>query len=94
MIYNLIDIANKHEIGRKTMLHCPRCNTRMRLYHEYHINGDGSYYPYTGIICNGCGLISRAHYNDEWCPGGSYKLSKAAAKTLLAELTEEVKNNG
>ena len=90
MIYNLIELANER-IGNKTALHCPKCGTRLRKYHVHLPEADGSYYPYTGLICNVCGLKSRTHYNDKRVKEYyGYRLSKAAAKQLLKELTDEV----
>jgi RNase P subunit RPR2 len=93
MIYNLIEMTDV-TIGKKTMLHCPKCGTKLNKYHIYEPEADGeSYYPYTGLICNKCGLKSKTHYNDQFVPGGGYKLSKAACKYLLAEMTKEVSKN-
>jgi RNase P subunit RPR2 len=93
MIVNLLNIEEE-KLGKKTVLHCPKCGTRLRKYHTYQPEADGeSYYPYTGLCCGKCGLKSRAHYNDEIIPGGGYRLSKAAARDLLAEMTKEVHHN-
>ena len=92
MIYNLIKMTNV-TIGKKTMLHCPKCSTKLNKYHTYQVESDGeTYYPYTGLICNKCGLTSKPHYNDQQIPGG-YTLSKTAAKNILAEMEKEVNHD-
>ena len=92
MIVNLLNIKEE-KIGAKTMLHCPKCGTKLNKYHTYQVEADGeTYYPYTGLVCNKCGLKSKPHYNDQQVPGG-YKLSKASAKNILAEMEKEVHHN-